>query len=43
MVERNAELVARMISHEFALEQAPEAIRFAIEQSDERDEGGDPR
>jgi L-gulonate 5-dehydrogenase len=30
LVERNAETVARMISHEFALEQAPEAIRFAM-------------
>jgi threonine dehydrogenase-like Zn-dependent dehydrogenase len=30
LVERNAETVARMVSHEFALEQAPEAIRFAM-------------
>jgi threonine dehydrogenase-like Zn-dependent dehydrogenase len=30
LVERNSNLVARMVSHEFALEQAPEAIRFAI-------------
>ncbi len=30
LVERNAEIVARMVSHEFALEQAPEAIRFAM-------------
>jgi threonine dehydrogenase-like Zn-dependent dehydrogenase len=27
---RNADVVARMISHEFALEEAPEAIRFAM-------------
>ena len=30
LVERNAEIVARMVSHEFELERAPEAIRFAI-------------
>jgi L-gulonate 5-dehydrogenase len=30
-VERNAELVSRLISHEFPLERAPEAIEFAIE------------
>ena len=29
-MERNAELVARMVSHEFSLEQAPDAIRFAM-------------
>jgi len=31
VVERNAPLLASLISHRFALEQAPEAIRFAIE------------
>jgi threonine dehydrogenase-like Zn-dependent dehydrogenase len=30
LVQRNAEIVGRMVSHEFALEQAPEAIRFAM-------------
>jgi L-gulonate 5-dehydrogenase len=30
-VERNAGMVARLISHEFPLERAPEAIEFAIE------------
>jgi L-gulonate 5-dehydrogenase len=30
LVERNAATVSRMVSHEFALEQAPEAIRFAM-------------
>ncbi|HEY5389090.1 MAG TPA: alcohol dehydrogenase catalytic domain-containing protein [Solirubrobacteraceae bacterium] len=30
-VERNAELLAGMISHEFPLERAPEAIQFAID------------
>jgi threonine dehydrogenase-like Zn-dependent dehydrogenase len=30
LVERHAETVARMVSHEFALEQAPDAIRFAM-------------
>jgi len=30
LVERNGELMARMVSHEFRLEQAPEAIRFAM-------------
>jgi threonine dehydrogenase-like Zn-dependent dehydrogenase len=30
-VERNAELVSHLISHEFPLERAPEAIEFAIE------------
>ena len=31
VVERNSELIGRMISHQFALGQAPEALRFAIE------------
>jgi threonine dehydrogenase-like Zn-dependent dehydrogenase len=30
VVQRNGELIARLISHEFPLEQAPDAIRFAI-------------
>ncbi len=30
VVERNGELLARFISHEFRLEEAPEAIRFAM-------------
>jgi threonine dehydrogenase-like Zn-dependent dehydrogenase len=30
MVERNGELLARLISHEFPLEEAPEAMRFAV-------------
>jgi L-gulonate 5-dehydrogenase len=30
LVERNAGIVGQMISHEFELEQAPEAIRFAM-------------
>jgi threonine dehydrogenase-like Zn-dependent dehydrogenase len=30
VVERNADAVARMVSHEFALSQAPEALRFAM-------------
>jgi threonine dehydrogenase-like Zn-dependent dehydrogenase len=30
LVERNAETVARMVSHEFALDDAREAIRFAM-------------
>jgi L-gulonate 5-dehydrogenase len=30
VVERNADLVARMISHEFPLDEAPEALRFAM-------------
>jgi threonine dehydrogenase-like Zn-dependent dehydrogenase len=30
-VERNAEILSRLISHEFPLERAPEAIEFAIE------------
>jgi threonine dehydrogenase-like Zn-dependent dehydrogenase len=31
VVERNAEVLGRLISHRFALEQAPEALRFAME------------
>ena len=31
VVERNTPLLAPLISHRFALDQAPEAIRFAIE------------
>jgi L-gulonate 5-dehydrogenase len=31
VVERNSELIARMISHQFPLEQAPDALRFAID------------
>jgi threonine dehydrogenase-like Zn-dependent dehydrogenase len=30
-VERNSEILSRLISHEFPLERAPEAIEFAIE------------
>jgi threonine dehydrogenase-like Zn-dependent dehydrogenase len=30
VVERNADALARLISHEFALDQAPEAMRFAM-------------
>lgn len=30
VVERNADALARLVSHEFALEQAPEALRFAM-------------
>ena len=30
MVERNSSTVARMISHEFPLERAPEALDFAM-------------
>jgi threonine dehydrogenase-like Zn-dependent dehydrogenase len=30
VVERNADALARLVSHEFALDQAPEAIRFAM-------------
>jgi threonine dehydrogenase-like Zn-dependent dehydrogenase len=30
IVERNADLVARLISHEFPLAEAPEALRFAM-------------
>lgn len=35
VVERNAGRVARMISHRFALEQGPEALRFAMENPSE--------
>ena len=31
VVERNADVLERLISHRFALEQAPEALRFAME------------
>ena len=31
VVERNGALIARMISHQFPLERAPEALRFAID------------
>jgi threonine dehydrogenase-like Zn-dependent dehydrogenase len=31
VVERNPQLLAPLISHRFALQDAPEAIRFAIE------------
>ena len=31
VVERNASILARLVSHEFPLERAPEAIEFAIE------------
>ena len=31
VVERNTPLLAPLISHRFALDQAPDAIRFAIE------------
>jgi L-gulonate 5-dehydrogenase len=31
VVERNAEVLTRLISHRFALDQAPEAVRFAME------------
>jgi threonine dehydrogenase-like Zn-dependent dehydrogenase len=30
VVERNSEAVARLVSHEFTLDQAPEAMRFAL-------------
>ncbi len=30
VVERNGELLARLISHEFPLEEAPKAIRYAM-------------
>jgi threonine dehydrogenase-like Zn-dependent dehydrogenase len=30
VVQRNGAALARMISHQFALEQAPEALRFAM-------------
>ena len=29
-MERNAEALKRLISHEFVLDQAPEAMRFAM-------------
>jgi threonine dehydrogenase-like Zn-dependent dehydrogenase len=35
VVERNSETVARMISHEFPLERAPEAMEFAMENPSE--------
>ncbi|MBV8987486.1 MAG: alcohol dehydrogenase catalytic domain-containing protein [Solirubrobacterales bacterium] len=35
IVERHASLLARLISHEFPLAQAPEALRFAIENPNE--------
>ena len=31
VVQRNSELIARMISHRFPLERAPDALRFAID------------
>jgi threonine dehydrogenase-like Zn-dependent dehydrogenase len=31
VVERNADVLAGLVSHRFALEQAPEALRFAME------------
>ena len=31
VVERNAETLGRLISHRFALERAPEALRFAMD------------
>jgi L-gulonate 5-dehydrogenase len=31
VVERNAELLSRLVSHRFALEQAPDALRFAMD------------
>ena len=31
MVERNREVLAKLISHRFALERAPEAMRFAMD------------
>jgi L-gulonate 5-dehydrogenase len=30
VVERNADLVARLVSHQFPLAEAPEALRFAM-------------
>ena len=42
-VERNGDVLRRLISHEFSLEEAPGAMAFAMEQSLGRDEGGDPR
>jgi len=41
-VERNTAILARLISHEFPLERAPEAIEFAIEHPAEVNEGGHP-
>jgi threonine dehydrogenase-like Zn-dependent dehydrogenase len=35
VVERNAAALQRLISHEFSLEQAPEALRFAISNPNE--------
>ncbi len=35
IVERNASLLARLISHEFTLAQAPEGLRFAIDNPQE--------
>jgi len=31
VVERNVELLAPLISHRFGLDQAPEALRFAMD------------
>jgi threonine dehydrogenase-like Zn-dependent dehydrogenase len=31
VVERNVDVLERLISHRFALERAPEAVRFAME------------
>jgi threonine dehydrogenase-like Zn-dependent dehydrogenase len=30
VVERNADALARLVSHQFALDEAPEAMRFAM-------------
>jgi threonine dehydrogenase-like Zn-dependent dehydrogenase len=35
VVERNADALARLISHAFSLEQAPDAIRFAMSNPNE--------
>jgi L-gulonate 5-dehydrogenase len=35
VVQRNAEALARLVSHEFELERAPEALRFAMANPDE--------
>jgi L-gulonate 5-dehydrogenase len=35
VVERNASLLARLVSHQFALAQAPEALRFAMDNPNE--------
>ena len=45
VVERNADALARLISHEFGLSQASEAIHFAMStiQTEVMKEGGDPR